>query len=140
MDMHDERDPSPAAPARPRILIAASDRRERVALRALLEADGRYLVVAEALTGPQALALVHALRPALILLDLLFPTEADGLDAVRQLARRELRPIVVLSALAGLHDAALAAGAAAFLEQGVDADVVLATIDAAIARRAADLI
>jgi CheY-like chemotaxis protein len=137
MDTHDERDRLlPAAPLR-HILIAASDRRERVALRALLEADGRY-VVAEALTGPQALALDRALQPALILLDLLFPTAADGLDAVRQLARRESRPIVVLSALAGLHDAALEAGAAAFLEQGVDADVVLVTIDAAISRRAAD--
>jgi CheY-like chemotaxis protein len=138
MDTHDERDRLlPAIPMR-RILIAASDRRERVALRALLEADGRYVVVAEALTGPQAQALVKTLRPALILLDLLFPTAADGLDAVRQLARRESRPIVVLSALAGLHDAALEAGAAAFLEQGVEADVVLATIDAAMSRRAAD--
>ena len=138
MDMHDERDQLLTASTTHRILIAASDRRERVALRALLEVDGSYLVVGEALSAPQALALDRALQPMLILLDLLFPTAADGLDAVRQLARREPRPIVVLSALAGLHVAALEAGAAAFLEQGVDADVVLATIDAAISRRAAD--
>jgi DNA-binding NarL/FixJ family response regulator len=103
----------------------------RAALRALLEAEGHYVVIAEARTSGQAVALDRSLRPQLILLDLLLPTSEDGLDAVRLLAGRDARPIVVIGAQAALRSAALAAGAAGFAVQGDDADLVLGMINAA---------
>ena len=113
-----------------RLLIAASDRRMAAALRALLEAPGQYLVVGEARTAKQAVVLDLALRPSLVLLDLFLPLAADGLEALRLLTLANTRPVVVISAQAGLRRVALADGAAAFLEQGASADVVLATIRA----------
>jgi DNA-binding NarL/FixJ family response regulator len=104
----------------------------RASLRALVHADGRYSVVAEACTVAEAVNLDQALRPSVILLDLLFPTRVDGLDAVRLLASVSKRPIVVISAQAALRDAAHAAGATGFVVQGDDADVLLAVISAAV--------
>ncbi len=115
-----------------RVLIAASDHRMRASLRALVQADGRYSVVAEACTVAEAVEFDQSLRPALILLDLLFPMAVDGLDAVRLLALVSKRPIVVLSVQAGLRDAAYAAGATGFVVQGDDADALLAVISAAM--------
>jgi DNA-binding NarL/FixJ family response regulator len=104
----------------------------RASLRALVQADGRYSVVAEACTVAEAVELDQSLHPALILLDLLFPTAVDGLDAVRLLAHGSRRPIVVISAQAALRDAAYAAGAAGFVVQGDDVDALLAVISAAV--------
>jgi DNA-binding NarL/FixJ family response regulator len=115
-----------------RVLVAASDHRMRASLRALVQADGRYSVVADACTVAEAIELDRSLRPALILLDLLFPTAVDGLDAVRSLALGSRRPIVVLSVQAALRDAAYAAGATGFVVQGDDADALLAVISAAM--------
>jgi DNA-binding NarL/FixJ family response regulator len=115
-----------------RVLVVASDHRMRASLRALVQADGRYSVVADACTVAEAIELDRSLRPALILLDLLFPTAIDGLDAVRLLALGSRRPIVVLSVQAALRDAAYAAGATGFVVQGDDADALLAVISAAM--------
>jgi DNA-binding NarL/FixJ family response regulator len=134
--MHDERDTESVQPARRRILIAASDHRVRDALRAVLEADGRHVVVGEACTAPGLSALDQALQPELVLLDVLFPTAADGLDVIRQLARGNQRPVVALSARAGLRAAALGVGAAAFVEQGVGADELLGVVHAVMGRGA----
>jgi DNA-binding NarL/FixJ family response regulator len=132
-DTVDDQDLSNPAEAQVfRVLVAASDHRMRAALRALVEADGRYHVVAEARTPGEAVVLDASLRPALILLDLLFPMASDGLDAVRVLTLGSRRPIVVLSAQAGLRDAAFAAGAAGFVAQGDDTDALLAVISAAL--------
>jgi DNA-binding NarL/FixJ family response regulator len=114
------------------VLVAASDHRMRASLRALVQADGRYSVVADACTVAAVIELDRSLRPALILLDLLFPTAIDGLDAIRLLALGSRRPIVVLSVQAALRDAAYAAGATGFVVQGDDADALLAVISAAM--------
>jgi DNA-binding NarL/FixJ family response regulator len=114
------------------VLVVASDHRMRASLRALVQADGRYSVVGEAYTAAQAIELDQSLRPALVLLDLLFPTVVDGLDAVRLLALRSRRPIVVLSVQAALRDEAYAAGATGFVVQGDDADALLEVISTAI--------
>jgi DNA-binding NarL/FixJ family response regulator len=129
--MHDQRFPHAAASHVYRVLVAASDHRMRAALGALVEAEGCYVVVAEARSPEEAVALDRSLQPALILLDLLFPMAEDGLDAVRLLALGNTRPIVVISAQAALRDAAIAAGAAGFVTQGDAADVVLSIIAAA---------
>jgi DNA-binding NarL/FixJ family response regulator len=114
------------------VLLVASDRRVRAALQALVEAEGRYVVIAGARTSDEAVALDRSLRPQLILLDLLLPTTEDGLDAVRFLARGDERPIVVIGAQAALRPAAWAAGAVGFVVQGDAADAVLAVIRAAL--------
>jgi DNA-binding NarL/FixJ family response regulator len=106
----------------------------RAALRALLEAEGRYVVVAEARTGGEVAALDRSLQPELILLDLLFPTAPSGLEAVRLLAAGNRRPVVVISARKALHHAALAAGAAGFVVQGEGTDVLLAALASAISQ------
>jgi DNA-binding NarL/FixJ family response regulator len=129
--MHDQSRLHPTT-ARPlQVLLVASDRRMRAALQALVEAEGRYVVIAEARTSGEAVALDRSLHPQLILLDLLLPTTEDGLDAVRLLARGNARPIVVISAQAALRPTALAAEAVGFAVQGDEADLVLAVISAA---------
>lgn len=129
--MHDQSRPDSMTAQPLHVLLVASDRRMRAALRALVEAEGRYVVIAEARTSDQAVTLDRSHQPQLILLDLPLPTTEDGLEAVRVLARGNARPIVVISAQAARRPAALAAGAAGFAVQGDDADHVLAVISAA---------
>lgn len=130
--MHDQSRLHPTTTQPLHVLLVASDRRMRAALQALVEAEGCYVVIAEALTSDQAVALDRSLSPQLIVLDLLLPTTEAGLDAVRLLARGDERPIVVIGARAALRPAALAAGAVGFVVQGDDADAVLAVMRAAI--------
>jgi DNA-binding NarL/FixJ family response regulator len=129
--MHDRPFRHTAASNVSRVLVAASDHRLRAALRALLEAEGHYVVAGEAGSGREAAVLDRSLKPELILLDLLFPTASAGLGAVRLLAAGNPRPIVVISAQAGLRHAALGAGAAGFVTQGEGTDVLLAVLAAA---------
>jgi PAS domain S-box-containing protein len=90
--------------------------------------------VVEAVNGFEALEKAKALRPALILMDVVMPG-MDGLEATRRL--RELPefgdlPIVAVSAGASGSDAAksLAAGANAFLSKPVDFGRVLSQLAA----------
>ncbi|MFM0028702.1 ATP-binding protein [Paraburkholderia madseniana] len=90
--------------------------------------------VVEAVNGFEALEKAKALRPALILMDVLMPG-MDGLEATRRL--REMPefgdlPIVAVSAGASGSDAAksLAAGANAFLSKPVDLSRLLSQIAA----------
>ncbi len=63
--------------------------------RRLLEAGG-FTVVGEAEDGAAGLAAVEALRPAVVLLDVLLP-DTDGFAVARRLAERADRPVVVLT-------------------------------------------
>ncbi len=110
-----------------RILIVDGDRRVRQALRALLEADGVGIVVGDAGDAERLRALVPVVRPTVVVLDLLLPTVPDGLRLVRELADRGTC-VVVVSALVGCREAALAAGAAHFLEKCLDPDRLLRSI------------
>jgi CheY-like chemotaxis protein len=130
--MHDPSFQHPASFNVCRVLVAASDHRVCAALRALLEADGRYVVVADAHSAGEAFALDRSLQPDLILLDLLLPTAPAGLDAVRRLASGKTRPVVVVSAQALLRDVTLGVGAAGFVDPGEGTDVLLAVLAAAV--------
>lgn len=103
-----------------RVVLADDEPDLRLLLRRLLEDDGRFRVVAEAGDGRAALEAVEQERPDLLVLDLSMP-EMDGLQVLEELARRE-RPVTVavLTGFADHHtrDAALALGAAAYLEKG----------------------
>ena len=62
----------------PRTLLIVDDHAGfRSSARALLEADGRLVVVGEAGTGTEAVTAVHRLRPDIVLLDIALP-DIDG--------------------------------------------------------------
>lgn len=108
-------------PAKPRVVVADDD---PSILEFLTRALERHDVeVARARSGEEALSLIRALRPALVLLDILMPG-IDGADICRAVrADVELAhvPIVFLSALdpARLHEVADDAGASDYLQKPV---------------------
>jgi DNA-binding NarL/FixJ family response regulator len=63
--------------------------------RRLLEAEG-FAVVGEAADGAEALAQARALRPSVVLLDVLLP-DTDGFAVAEALAGEERPPLVVLT-------------------------------------------
>jgi DNA-binding NarL/FixJ family response regulator len=63
--------------------------------RRLLEAEG-FTVVGEAADGMSALAAVDALKPEVVLLDIVLP-DTDGLAIAATLAQRANAPAVVLT-------------------------------------------
>lgn len=105
----------------------------RVLIRRALEASGRYEVIGEAGDGYEAIERAAALCPELVLLDLSMP-RMDGLEALPRLhAVSPGSAVVVLSghtrALA--EDAALAAGAVAYLEKGLAPSQLILALDSA---------
>ena len=110
-----------------RVLIVGGDGRVRRGLRALLEAQPDIVVIGEATTAAQAEQCYAALRPSVVLLDLMLPTLDDGLAAVRFLAAHK-RPCVAISWHAGLREIALEMGASDFVEKGGSPEMVLAAL------------
>src|SRR5215471_7141977 len=89
------------------ILVVEDERDIRELVRFHLEQDG--YVVREAETGENALAIVDAERPALIVLDLMLPG-IDGLEVCRRLRAADAThtlPIIVLTARAAEVDRVL---------------------------------
>jgi signal transduction histidine kinase len=115
---------APVLSARPRIrvLVVEDQVDERLVLRAMLEASGRFDVVAECEDGAEAVAEAARLQPDLVLLDL----ELRGVDGLTALPKlREAAPaarVVVLSGYPAPRYAAeaLAQGASSYLEKGMD--------------------
>jgi DNA-binding NarL/FixJ family response regulator len=66
-----------------RVLIADGEALVRAGVRVLLERDGGTVVVGEAATGDEAVALAHRIRPDVVLIDVGLP----GLDSVEDTAR-----------------------------------------------------
>jgi DNA-binding NarL/FixJ family response regulator len=105
------------APAPVRVVVADDHPLFRAGLRAELAADGRFEVVGQAGDGEEALALVRALRPDVLLLDVAMPGRS-GLDVAQALADDPQAPrILALSAHAepAYITGLLAAGAAGFV-------------------------
>ena len=104
-----------------RILIADDDAMLRRLLRMLLERDGRFTVVGEAVDGVEAVEMSVAHEPELLLLDLAMP-RLDGLGVLERLAGRSHPVIAVLTGFneERLCRQVLDAGAAACLEKGGD--------------------
>ncbi len=80
---------------KPTILIVDDHPSYRGFARRLLEADG-FAVVGEAGDGVSALAASRALRPQLVLLDILLP-DTDGFSVAEALAREPQPPVVILT-------------------------------------------
>ena len=108
-----------------RVLLADDYPDLRELIRFQLEKAG-FVVIGEAADGQEAVDMARALSPDVIVLDLAMP-RMDGLQALPTL--RETSPaskvIVVSGFSTGLMaDRVLAAGAARFVEKGVEMDVV----------------
>lgn len=105
----------------------------RMLIRRALEASGRYEVVGEANDGIEAIAQASELDPELVLLDLSMP-RMDGLEALPRL--RVVSPAAAIVVLSGhtrglAEEAALAAGAVAYLEKGLRPTELLLALDQA---------
>jgi DNA-binding NarL/FixJ family response regulator len=113
-----------------RVLLADDQPKVRSALRLLLEQEPELSVVGEAATAEGLLAQVRAAHPDLVLLD----WELPGLQAAHPLlpALRALNPCLSVIALSGrpeVYQAALAAGADAFVSKGDPPERLLSAVN-----------
>lgn len=105
-------------PGKPLILAVECDEDNRVLLSYALELfEYPFMIAAD---REAAFSLAYEARPDLILLEVVLPTLADGLELVRQLKRHEQTrtiPIVAVTAIAMPHDREriLASGCDGFL-------------------------
>lgn len=106
-----------------RTVIADDAEDLRLLIRITLERDPRFSVVGEATDGEEALSVVDAEDPDLLVLDLAMP-RMDGLEVLSHLHERSAPPppVVVLSGFT--NDAmirkAMSLGAAAYIPKGRD--------------------
>jgi DNA-binding NarL/FixJ family response regulator len=116
-----------------RIVIADDQALFREGLRTLLSTRSDMDVVGEAANGDEAVALVEALRPNVVLMDLRMP-KVDGVQATARIRERwpEI-PVLVLTTFdddANLFGA-LKAGAAGYLLKDVSSETLISAIQAA---------
>ena len=105
-----------------RILLADDHTLFRAGIRSLLETLGDVEVVAEAGDGREALLLVEAHAPDLVLLDIMMPG-LNGLDAAARITRGDSRSRVIMLSMNADEDSvlkALRAGAVGYLVKTAD--------------------
>lgn len=107
-----------------RVLVADDDARVRRAVCALIRSAPGLSVVAEVSSGPATLRADEELAPDVVLLDVLLPSLAEGLEVLDALVARG-RAVVALSIRGGLQATTLAAGARAFVEKYAGPDALL---------------
>lgn len=114
-------------PAKPITVLLADDHAiVRQGISGLLNTDGHFRIVGEARTGREAVALAHALRPDVILMDIAMPV-LNGLEATRQiLATTPSAKIVILSAHSDDEyiERMSSAGVSGFLEKQTSAEIL----------------
>ena len=103
------------------VLIVDDHAVVRHGIRALLEAEGDFLVVGEVGSGGEAVLLAADLAPDVVLMDLLMP-EMNGIEATRLLKQRS--PYSQVIVLTSYHEdehifPAMRAGALSYLLKGV---------------------
>ena len=122
--------------ARVRVLLADDNPPLLAAVRRLLGPE--FEVVGEAHTGDEAIQLARDLRPDVVLTDLAMPRRG-GLEAIRQItADRSATAVVVLTVLAdsAVRDAAMQAGARAYVVKARAGVELVPAISAALAGQA----
>ncbi len=119
-----------------RVLIVDDAASERTLLRGILHQEG-YDVVAEAVSGLQAVELFQQLRPDLALVDLMLP-QMSGIEVARAILT--LQPNAVLVAITGLTQPgvqaeAKAAGMLGFLGKPIERAKLMSEIGRALRTR-----
>jgi DNA-binding NarL/FixJ family response regulator len=102
-----------------RILICDDDERLAAAVESTLEDDGRFVCVGRASSGAEAVQLVEAEAPDIVLMDIGMPG-LDGIDATRAIRDRDAGQHVVIYTGSDEYDdvaRADAAGASGFLHK-----------------------
>jgi signal transduction histidine kinase/CheY-like chemotaxis protein len=119
-----------------RVVVADDSPDLRLLLRLALDETEGICVVGEAADGAEALALVEAITPDAVLLDVAMPI-MDGLDALKEITRRYggALPVVMWSAFSPAHVAARAEqlGAFAYIEKSGDLQPVVQALRRAVA-------
>jgi DNA-binding NarL/FixJ family response regulator len=116
-----------------RVLVVDDQLVVRRGLRVLLDDYPDICVVDEAGSGPDALAVVHRLRPDVVLMDVRMPG-GDGIAATRALTSEpEAVPVIVITTfdLDEYVFGALEAGASGFLLKSAEPDDIAAAVRAA---------
>lgn len=127
------------AQRRLRLLLTDDDRSFTEAMTALLEADGRFHVVATAVNGRDGVELAEACDPDVVLMDIDMPI-MDGVEASRRIrASRPELPIVLVSAsqFADRVENARDAGATGYVQKSRIVDDLVETILAVFQERGA---
>lgn len=129
--LHDGRDVHGRATCR--VLLANRQPIVRHGVRALLASEPDLEVVAEAVSGSEAVQLARRLRPDVVLVDMLMPA-IDGISVTRMI--RADMPETQVIVMTGVDEDAAAieairAGAAAYLLKDARVDVLLRTIRSA---------
>jgi response regulator NasT len=117
-----------------RVLLVDGDEERAASVRAALEASGANVVTVVA-DAPDLVALVRANAADVIVCDLDDPSR-DALESMRALDRHEPRPVVVFAARgdADQIQAAIEAGVAAYVVEGLQPARVRPVLDVAIRR------
>ncbi|MGI5238521.1 response regulator [Dactylosporangium sp. CA-139066] len=113
-----------------RVAIADDQPLVRGGLRMILEGEADIAVVAEAADGAEAVALVAAHRPDVLLLDVQMPG-VDGLAAMRQLAARDTATRVLMLTTFDLDEYvyhSMRAGASGFLLKDMPGEDIVAAV------------
>ena len=115
-------------------MIAEDEALIRLDLKEMLEEEG-FEVVGEAGDGETAVALVEALRPDLVVLDVKMP-RLDGISAAERIAAARLAPVVMLTAFSQreLVERAREAGAMAYVVKPFGKADLLPAVELALSR------
>lgn len=116
-------------------LICDDDGAQVLALRAALVKAG-YQVVGEAAEGRQAVEMARELKPDLVLMDIKLPGPIHGIAAVQEIVQVFPVPIIMLTAYSddALVNAAIEAGACAYLVKPISSEQLLPAVKVAMAR------
>lgn len=120
--------------ARPTVLLCDDSRALRMLVAGQLEEAG-FEVVGEAGNGLQALERYQALRPDLVLLDLVMP-ECDGRQALARILEHDPQArVVILSSLGAQSDIeeCLRIGARSYLQKPIDPEAMERVLHQALA-------
>ncbi len=106
-----------------------------MAIRKALMRAG-YDVVGEAVEGQQAIDLADELKPDIILMDINMPGNIDGIAATKAIIAARAVPVIMLTAYSydNYVNAALEAGACAYLVKPITSEQLLPAVKTAIAR------
>jgi DNA-binding NarL/FixJ family response regulator len=112
------------------VLLADDHAIVRQGISALLNTDGQFKIVGQAMTGREAVDLARTLKPQVILMDIAMPV-LNGMEATRQiLAANPAAKVVILSAHSDDEyiERMRSAGIAGFLEKQSSAEVLAQAI------------